>query len=197
MAMSRGFSRALALGLLGLMLAGAWRVGVAPAWRAWQADREAVARHRDTLARLRGLAAAQPRYEAALAELRSESALSDALIRSPSATLAAAELQQRVKALVEAAGGSLVSAQPEQAREAGPFTRIGLGVRMIVSIAALQQVLHALETGTPLVVIDRMQVLARGARAGSRRRAPASGDLDVRLELAAFVAGEPEQGARS
>jgi len=184
---SRGFQRIIAIALLVLVVLLVWRAGLDPAWRAWREDREAVASHRDAIARLRGLAAAGPRYQKALTELRQRSGFADALIRAPSATLAAAQLQQRVKALVEQAGGSMVSAQPAEAQAAGPFTRVGLGVRVTVSVAALQKVLHSLETRTPVVVIDEMLVLSRAARR-SRRRVPVRDELDVRLTLSAFAA---------
>ncbi len=186
MEMSPGFRRALALGLLGLLCAVLWRAAAAPAWRAFEADREAVDHHRDTIARLRGIAAAGSTYQSALERLRSQGGLAGAIMESQSDTLAAAELQQRVKALVEGAGGSLVSAQPTDSQAAGPFTRIGLSVRMVIDTPALQRVLHALESESPVVVIDDMLVLSRGARS-SRRRVVTVDELDARLQLAAFV----------
>jgi hypothetical protein len=162
-------------------------------WQAWRDDSEAVAAHRDAIGRFRGLSSARADYEAALVEIRRQSGSSDALIRSDSATLAAADLQQRVKALVESVGGTLVSAQPGEGAEAGPFTRVDLSVRMLITIGALQKVLHDLESGAPLVVIDQIQVLSRRTRTTRRRgrRVPkqaATGQLDVRLKAAAFVA---------
>lgn len=189
---SPGFRRILAVALLILLILVIWRMGIQPVWQAWQQDRETVADYRDAIARFKGLAAAGTRYEAALSQLRQQAGFTDALIRSPSATLAAADLQQRVKRLVEQSGGSLVSAQPSEAEPAGPFIRIGLGVRMIVSVEALQKVLHALETRTPVVVIDEMLVLSRGGR-NARRRAQVRDQLDVRLELSAFtISSAPE-----
>ena len=94
------------------------------------------------------------------------------------------------KALVEGAGGSLVSTQPTESSPAGPFTRIGLNLRILVSVQALQTVLYELETRRPLVVIDEMLVLSRTRGARQRRRAAGTnpGQLDVRLQLGAFLA---------
>ena len=187
---SPGFRRAVALGLLVLVLVAFWRFGVAPAWQAWNEGREEVARLRDALARFQGLSLARADYERALAEERRAPGLRGALIEAESATLAAAKLQQSVKALVEGAGGSLVSSQPTEAASEGPFTRVGLNVRMLLSTPALQKVLHALETQRPVLVVDEMLVLARGARARtrSRRSTRPADQLDVRMELGGFLA---------
>lgn len=195
MASSLAFRRAAALALLVLLAVVIWRVGAAPLYRAWHADREAVQELRDAIARLRGLAASRPAYERALAEARQASGITDALMISPSATLAAADLQQRVKALVEGAGGALVSVQPTDPLAVGPFTQVGLSVRMIVSTPSLQRVLHALETGSPVVVVEQLLVLARGVRAG-RRGTEMADELDVRLQLSAFVSASLAQEQR-
>lgn len=195
MATSLAFRRAAALALLVLLAVAIWRVGAAPLYRAWHADREAVQELRDAIARLRGLAASRPAYERALAEARQASGTADALMVSPSATLAAADLQQRVKALIEGAGGALVSVQPTEPLAVGPFTQVGLSVRMIVSTPSLQRVLHALETGAPVVVVEQLLALARGVRAG-RRPAESTDELDVRLQLSAFVSAALAQEQR-
>lgn len=200
MAASAGFRRAAAVGLLVLVAVAFWRFAVEPVWRGWRDDAEAVAAHRDAIGRFRGLAAAREDYASALAEIRRQSGRSDALIRAASATLAAADLQQRVKALVETAGGTLVSAQPGEGAAAGPFTRVDLSVRMLITIDALQKVLHDLESGAPLVVIDELQIPSRQSRAARRRGRqvvqPETGtQLDVRLKAAAFVAVTAARGA--
>ena len=195
MAPSPVFRRAVALALLVLLAVVIWRIAAAPLYRAWHADREAVQELRDAIARLRGLAASRPAYERALAEVRQASGTADALMISPSATLAAADLQQRVKALVEGAGGALVSVQPTDSFAVGPFTQIGLSVRMIVSTPSLQRVLHALESGAPVVVVEQLLVLARGVRAG-RRPAAGADELDVRLQLSGFVSAALAQAHR-
>lgn len=179
--------RVLALLLLLLLAAIGWRLALAPAWQAWQADAQALSEQRDALARLRALAASRARYEAALAEADRTFDVSEGLMAAPSGTLAAADLQQQVKALVEQAGGMLLSVQPIDAQQAGPFARIGLNVRIVTSTDALQQVLHALESSVPIVVIDELLILARTATRGARRGEAGAHELDVRLQLAGYV----------
>ena len=181
----------LAVLLLVLVAALVWRGALEPLWRIWQEDREAVAGHRDAIARLKGLASQREALLAALEREQAGSELETTLIRADSDTLAAAELQQQVKSLVESHGGSLVSAQPTTSQAAGPFTHIGLNLRMLLTVEALQQVLHELESRRPVTVIEQMLVLSRSRARGTTRRRPApprSDQLDVRLTVGGFLA---------
>ena len=184
---SPGFRRAVAVALLVLALAALWRFGAAPLWRAWQADRESVARLGEQIARLETLARSREDFARALRAAQEAPGLTGALIEADSPTLAAAQLQQTVKALVEAAGGSVVSSQPTDAVPAGPYSRIGLEVRMLVTVEALQRVLHELESRRPVLVVDEMLVLSRTARRPRRGVQQHSGPLDVRLQIAGFL----------
>lgn len=185
---SPGFRRAVAVALLALVVAAAWRLAALPLVQSWQADREAVAELSDRLARLRALAGARDDFARALEEERATSGLDGALIEAESPTLAAAQLQQSLKALVEAVGGSLVSSQPTAAEATGPYTRVGLDVRMLLGVDDLQRVLHALESQRPVLVVSELLVLSRGTQRRLRGAAAATGPLDVRLEVAGFLA---------
>lgn len=194
MVVSPPMRRILALALLALLAAVLWRMGVEPLWRIWRIDAQTVADRRDAIAKLRGLAASRDVYEAALREADADFDVSQGLMEAPSQTLAAADLQQQVKALVEESGGTLVSVQPTDPRPAGPYVRVGLNVRLITSIDALQRVLYALESRLPVVVIDEMQLLARTAPRNARRGEAPGEELVVRLQLAGFVGGEAARG---
>jgi general secretion pathway protein M len=186
--------RILALALVALLAAAFWRAVAEPLWRTWRNNAQTVSDRRDAVARLRGLAASRAVYESALREADEDFDVSEALMESPSETLAAADLQQQVKDLVEASGGTLVSVQPTDPRPAGPFVRIGLSVRLITSTGALQQVLYKLESSLPVVVIDEMLLLARTATRGARQGQAPGDELDVRLQLAGFVSGAAAPG---
>lgn len=185
MAMSQGVQRIVAIALLVLVFAVIWRLALQPAWRHWQSGEEFIDQQLNTIARLRAISSSQAQYSATLAKVKSDSGVDAQLMKSASATLAAAQLQQQLKTLVESAGGSVVSSQPKDASDEGPFTRVGLNVRMLVSISALQQVMYALETQSPLVMIDEVLVLSRGRR--KARTSRTDGMLDVRINVAGFV----------
>jgi len=194
-AASAGFRRAAALGLLVLVLAALWRFGALPLWRAWQEDRDTVERLGEQLVRLQTLARARDDFARALDAARAASGLAGALMVADSPTLAAAQLQQTVKSLVEAAGGSVVSSQPTEAVPAGPYTRIGLDVRMLLGIEALQRVLHELEGRRPVLVVGEMLILSRTARRTRRGEQAGEAPLDVRLQVEGFL--EPREPRRA
>ena len=171
MALSHGFQRILAVALLALLLALIWRAALRPAWQQWVLGEQEIEQQRSTVARLRAMASARDQFAEALATVRARSGVDGALMKSASVALAAAQLQQEVKSLVERAGGSVVSSQPKDASEEGPFARVLLDVRLLVSVAALQKVMHTLETQQPIVVIDEVLILSRTRRRSRNSRA--------------------------
>ena len=194
--MSRAFSRTLAVALLVLLVVILWRVAVAPLWSRFAQDREAIAEARGAIARYQQLTARRDEFQKAIDELDTDEGLERALLSAGSSTLAAAQLQQRVKATVEQHGGSLVSSQVLDAERKGPFAKVRVNVRMSVSVEELQNVLHELESQLPILVLDGMQAQSRRAR---RRRGAANRSqgarLDVRLQLAGFLTVEDSTSA--
>ncbi len=186
MAMSQSFQRILAVAILALLLALLWRSALQPAWHQWTNGAEQIDELRANISRFRAMATSRDQFEEALIEVRSRSGVDDALMKFSSVTLAAARLQQNVKSLVEGAGGSVVSSQPTDAPDTGPFARVQLSVRLLVSIAALQQVMHAIESQRPMVIIEEVLVLSRSRR--NTRRRVNNDTLDVRMSVVGFVA---------
>ena len=184
--MSHGFQRFLAVALLALLLAVVWRTAVRPLWQQWTHHEQLIVQQRSTIERLRSMAASRDRYAQALSQMRARSGVDDALMKSDTVTLAAAQLQREVKSLVESAGGSVVSAQAKDGVDEGPFARVQLDVRLSVSNIALQKVMHALETQRPIVIIEELLILANSVR--NKRASSADEMLDVRVSIAGFVA---------
>lgn len=164
---------------------------VAPLWRAYSDNRSAIAQSREDIVRFSRLAADIDELEASLARLRESDPVAGFVLGQGSVPLAAADLQERLKTVVTASGGALTSTQVLPVDAAGPFRRITVNVRMAVSTAALQQVLHQLEAGLPYLVVDELVILARHAR---NRRARQGGQvqdlLDVRFNLSGFMRPE-------
>jgi general secretion pathway protein M len=192
MALSQGFQRCLAVALLALLLALVWRTAVRPLWQQWTHNEQLIEQQRSTIDRLSAMAASRDRYAQALNEMRARSGVDDALMKSGTVTLAAAQLQRKVKSLVESVGGSVVSAQAKDGADEGPFARVQLDVRLSVSNIALQKVMHALETQRPIVIIEELLILAKRRR--NKRAASADEMLDVRVSIAGFVARTSKAG---
>jgi len=186
-------SRMLALGLLAAALVGSYVLVVVPLLSTYEDNAAAIERAEYLLQRQQVLAAQQPQLVERLEEERAQADAVAGYLQGPSDALAAAQLQDRVKEVVEASGGELRSTRilPAESVEASPGTRrTALRVQMIVSIEGLAEILYGLEAGQPYVLIDELSVRGQRERRQRRRNQPGTeGDLklDVSLELSGFV----------
>lgn len=121
----------------------------------------AVAEASDRLALYERLAVRRPEIEARLAAWSVERG--GGLLTAESEALAAADLQQMVQQVIAATGGRLLSIRVEPAVEQAPVQRIGLQVNAGLRLDQLLAVLHALEGGGTVLVIDRLTVRSQQA----------------------------------
>jgi general secretion pathway protein M len=186
-------SRALALVVLAVAMVGGYLLIAVPVLDAYREAGEAIEQAETLLQRQRGLAAQRPLLIARIEEEKEQAEASAGYLEGPSDALAAAQLQDRLKAVVEAAGGELRSTRilPGEAVEASPGTRrAALQVQMIVSTDGLAEILYRLESGQPYVLIDELSV--RNQREHRRRNEPdGEPKLDVDLKLSGFVRATP------
>jgi general secretion pathway protein M len=187
-------SRMLAIVLLGVALLGGHRLIVAPLLGAYQQGERDIEDARTLLQRYRALAEQRPRLAERLAEQEERAAAAAGYLEGPSDALAAAQLQDRVKSVVEAAGGELRSTQilPAEALEGDlGFRRTTIRVQIAVTIEGLASILYELETGQPYLLID--DVTVRQERVRRRRRSEPESEpiLDVNLELFGYLRVEP------
>ena len=121
MNLSPAQSRAAALMLLLAVLAAAVAFGVSPLWRTYSANREAIDEHRTLIERFSRLADEHTSLEAQRRALEHTAPVDRFLIDAASATLAAAQLQESLKEIVENSGGRLTSTQVLGAQPQGGF----------------------------------------------------------------------------
>lgn len=102
--------------------------------------------------------------------------------------LAAAELQRRVKQVIEQHGGTVVSSQVlgEKSAEQG-LQQITLRLTLRAGIDALTKVLHTLEAQPPLLVFDNVYIGARPGGTARWRGASVGQELDVRIDISGFL----------
>ena len=180
-------NRLAALALLLGVLVLAWYAVAEPLRREFLEDRQVIAEHRDQIGRFEAIAGRLSHYQDELRRQRRNPELSRAIWHADSDTLAAADLQQRVKSLVEGQGGALVSTQVLEPIQERPFTRIRINVRMLLSVPVLQQVLYEVESQMPYLVVRQLLVTQRNWR-GRRlpRQKLQSDNLDVRMEISGY-----------
>lgn len=184
-------SRALALGLLVLVLAGLYLLLVQPLVAAYRDNDERIGELALRQAHSQRLALEQPALEAEHARLLRSRPAGGYYLTSQSEALATAELQAYVKRLIESAGGGLVSIQPIAQSSADARRRVKAQVRMQGNIAAVRAVLHGLESGSPWLLVDEVDLM-QGRAMGGRRvpGAETAGPLEVSFNLTGFMRGE-------
>ena len=123
-----------------------------------------VERLQDRLNNLQRLSTARPALEKAIQTIRDDPRTAAYFLPPAPPALAAADLQQRVKSLVEGAGGSLLSIQVLPAIEEGGVVRVAVSVTGQGDVTALQKTLYGLESQVPLLFVDNLEVTARQFR---------------------------------
>ena len=122
-----------------------------------------------------------------------------ALLPGPSLGQASGSLQQRVADVVRKAGATLKSQQALEPVRDAELMSIATRFVMDGTIEQLRQVLHALETGLPLVFVDELLVKTKDSNARSGQRGGGAGDersrvtervLDVEMRISAFTTRE-------
>lgn len=198
-------SRLAAVALLVFVVASVAGFVVWPVVQTYLADRDELGDIIFRSERFRRLSTQVEPLEAELARLNADRSLTASLFNSPSGTLAAAELQTRLKRVIERSGGRLTSTQVLAPELASGFERVAVSARLSLSGSALQRVLHELEGGLPVLIVDDVIVSARPARrarrnsrskrAASRPAPSAEINLDVRFRLSGFMPARPADGA--
>lgn len=168
---------------------------VRPIWARYASNRDLIADLEHKVARFESIATRQTDLEQQLATVRQSINLDELTLQADSATLAAADLQERLKAAVQAAGGSLTSTQILEPEKVASFDRVSVNVRMTGTTPAVQRSLYALESGGPVLVVDDLLVVTRRTtvRLGNRRSAKQQDWLDVRFKVSGFYQSAPDQ----
>ena len=184
-------SRTLAVLLLVVVVASVWILLIAPVidQRAtYKAEIEgskrliaAFERRRENIGALR--------HE--ISALRNDRTSQAAYFTARNATLAAAKLQSRIKALTEAAGATLSSSQVLTTDDdKSELQRVTVRVHMVGPVEAVRSIFHTLESGKPNIFLDNVTISANTARRMIRRRVnrqDTTGLLTVRYEAYGFL----------
>lgn len=184
--------RAAAVALLLLVVGLVTVLVVRPIWSRYASNRDLIADLEHRVARFESIATRQDSLEQQLASVKQNINLDELTLQANSATLAAADLQERVKAAVQAAGGSLTSTQILEHEKVTTFDRVSVNVRMTGTTPAVQKSLYALESARPILTIDDLLVVTRRTtlRLGNRRTAQPQDWLDVRFRVSGFYQSE-------
>lgn len=111
-------------------------------------------------------------------------------LTSDKPALASAELQKRVKQVIEQNGGTVVSSQMLGEKGEQGAEQVVLRVQLRCNVEELQKVLYSLEAQAPILLLDTIMVGARPMGGITSARGAASlQQLDVRFDVTGFRHG--------
>jgi general secretion pathway protein M len=176
--------RVAALTLVGVLAGIVWLVILAPLVNAYVETGADLTEAQERLARYRHVAAQRPALEQRLAELLHHETDSGFHLSARTDALAAADLQRTATAVIERSGGALNSIQPLPVTTDGAFRRIAVRVQFTGATSTLFAAVYDLESRTPLLLIDNLEIRPRpAARTGGSEDA----GLSIRFDLSGFM----------
>jgi general secretion pathway protein M len=179
-------SRALALAILVGLAAGAYGFVAAPLLEDYSESLDAIAQRGLELERYRRAAAELPQRQAELAALRQRRAAGAGFLAGGNEAVVAAGLQNRLRGIVGASGGELKSTQVLPPEDEAGARRIAVRGELTGTLAAVQRMVYALESGTPLLFVDNLSIHVDLAEESYRGQG-LDPILDVRLDVYGYL----------
>lgn len=183
--MSKPAAAVLPIGLLLLALVLMAAMAAAPFVRL-SALEETIAQNHDDLLKLRGQITREGELRKENTDLAALGQDVSLLLEGEKTGIAGANLQKLMNGLVTEHGGTASSFQILPPKEDGNLMRIPMSLSITVGIDGLRDILHRLETSTPLIFID--DIIIKSAQDDFRAPDPHYlGPLDVTLQVSGFA----------
>jgi Type II secretion system (T2SS), protein M subtype b len=106
-------------------------------------------------------------------------------LQGDSPAIVAANLQKKLKSMIESSGGNLVSTHAITGNDEDIHSKVSIKVHMQVDMNSLQTVLFNLMTHKPLLFTDNLIIQSRNTSA--RRKNKNSGLLEVRFDVTGYL----------
>lgn len=185
-ALSLPVRRAAALGLLTAVVAIVWLLGPQPYLDALAAADAEVAQAQSLVARYARLAAEKGSLQAQVGAMRAERGRGQGTFPGDNAQLVAADMQNRVKRLVESSAAVLRSTQVLPTRDESGFRQVSIRVTMETEIDGVQKIFHALESASPYLFLNNVDMRSRAIR--SLRQTPDKAmSLNVTFDIYGYM----------
>ena len=186
--------RILAIGLLVVLLGAGYLTLVQPIVSVHQRYNERIHELQDRLASYKKIASRRVSLQKEFDRIKRQASATQAgYFKGKTQSLAGAELQNRVKQVVESAGGNLISTQILQAQDESQEgkdkntpPRVTIRIQMTGSVETVQKVFYKLESGQPRLFIDNAYLRVKSPYLMGPNRQQ-SDQLDVRFNLYGFL----------
>lgn len=155
-----------------------------------------IAALRDEELALRMEIAQRPELERELARVREFEAGNPGFLPEANRQLATAALVQRLESVIgqaspQASRCQITARTPTESRTEEPFERATVQVRLRCGMAELGAALHALESGSPQLFVDNLDLLSRRSYLGTGQE---GGAMDVSFDLYGYLKSSPAGG---
>lgn len=178
-------SKVAALALLACVFAMVLGAIAAPLWLLHRHYNSAIEEASTRLERYSKIAGMREGLQKKIAEVR---ALGTAghFLKSASPALAAAEIQELAKNIVETNGGKLNSMQILPHKDDGLYRQIPVSLQLTGTLAAMKKMLFALESSRPYLFIDNFSVRSPMAFVSRNTSAPEP-ELVIQFDLTGYA----------
>jgi len=149
--------RAVALGLLGVVAIALSVALVAPLWMAHRHYDTALDDLIQRLERYERLGEARPELEKKLEGVKALGSRKF-FLKATAASLAAAEVQEQVRRIIESSGARVTSVQVAQPKEDAGFRQFGVSAQFSANVGALRRVLLAVDSAEPYLLVDTLSI---------------------------------------
>jgi len=176
-------SRALALGILACFAGAVWTITLAPI-KAWYDDNDQAITDRIRVLAALKVAIAQGREAGAQLTAADLERYRGDFLAGHEDSMIVADLQTRLSTSIGARKAELSSALALTAKSRDGLEYLGLRLQIRAEMKHVQEVLHAIETGTPLLFVERAALrlderVGAGRAPSADRLAPLSLEVDV------------------
>ncbi|HYG90372.1 MAG TPA: type II secretion system protein GspM [Azospirillum sp.] len=181
--LSPPLSRALAVTLLVAVTGGVWGLAVGPVLGAFQDAGDSIDQVSERLERYRRAGSDHAELERVAAEQRRRWQESGVFLVADNPALAAANLQKTIKDIVGRQQAALRSVQPLPPKGDGRTEKVAVRVRLETDTAALQRIIHEVESASPYLFLDQVDIRAQAM--GAQMRGPAI--LEVQADIYGYM----------
>lgn len=177
----------LLLGLLAILIPA---LVLVPWWIQWHDYRQTAVEVAERVARYQRLLAGEDALRSRLAAFNSQLKQRGYFIEAGNSELAAAEIQQFVKTLVEKSGGTLVSTQHLPGGQDAQWLRpVEIKVRLKGDVESLARILFGLESSNPVLAVEDVSIRSRRTLKGPRKSRVEGYSLDVNFRVVGYLMG--------
>ena len=155
--LSKNQSSSLAAGLLALCLVVCFLLLFIPVNMLHRHYDQALDSLSDYLGRYQRIVEASAEVRTALDQVKKTESRKH-FLKNTGAALAASEIQETAKSLIEAGGGKLISLQVVPFKDEGGYRRITVNIQLTSNMATLRKILYTVETVQPYLLVDNVSI---------------------------------------